>query len=227
MACAQSYGPQTISTYAVSIWDTIRFEILNGNDEDVATRAVDLVKAVTQTLSFGLTEATTNTPLAHFLKVIVETCAKELKDPSTKVARPAGSVLSTSSSISPAANAYIVENTVPSLIYLFKSTDSTNNRTAILEILNGFLDATATVYFADGGVDPERVPLSTLKDDLFEIYSKGFLGSSSEEVTYKLTALDGFRKLLSMKGFLAINEIGIVVQYFNDVVLHVEVEEPL
>ena len=67
--------------------------------------------------------------------------------------------------------------------------------------------------------DPEMIPLIIVKDDLFEVYSKGFLGSSSEETTYKLTALDGFRKLLSLKGVLTNNEIGIVVQYFDDVVL--------
>ena len=187
---------------------------------------MELVKAITQTLSFGLIEATANTPLANFLKAIVETCSKELKDPSTKVARPAGLVLSTCSSIGPASNKYLVEKTLPSLVMLFKSTESTNNRTAILEILNGFLDATATVYFSDGNSNPDKAALWALKDDLFEIYSKGFLSSSSAEITYKLTALDGFRKLLSMKGFLATNEIGIIVQYFDDVVLRLEVEEP-
>jgi len=109
---------------------------------------------------------------------------------------------------------------------LFKSTQSTNNRTAILDILNGFLGATASVFFSDGNSNPDKVALWALRDGLFEIYSKGFLGSSSEEVTYKLTALDGFRKLFSMKGFLATNEIGIIVQYFDDVVLRLEVEEP-
>jgi len=187
---------------------------------------MELVKAITESLSFGLIEATANTPLANFLKAIVEACSKELKDPSTKMARPAGFLLSTCSSIGSAPNKYLVEKTVPSLIMLFKSTESTNNRTAILDILNGFLDSTAAVYFSDVHSNPDKAALWALKDDLFEIYSRGFLGSSSAEVTYKLTALDGFRKLLSMKGFLATNEIGIVVQYFDDVVLRLEVEEP-
>ena len=202
-ACATNYGPQTIGTYANSIWDTVRFEILNANDEDVSSRALELLKAVTKTLSFGLIEAT-------------ETCNKELKDPEAKMARPAGTVLASCASVSPPANKFIFEKTLPILIMLFKETESVNKRTAILDILNGFLDATATLYT---NVDPESAPIMLIKDDLFDVYSKGFLGSSSDETIYKLTALDGFRKLLSLKGVLSINETGIVVQYFDDVVL--------
>ena len=222
-ACAQNYGPQTISTYATSIWDTIRFEILNANDEDISSRATELLQAITQSLSFGLVEATITSPLARFLKVVTETCSKELKDTETKMARPAGQVLSNCASVSLVANKLILEKTVPLLIMLFRETESINKRTAILDILNGFLDATGEV-FASGG-DPEMIPLMVVKDDIFEIYSKGFLGSSSEETTYKLTALDGFRKLLSLKGILTNNEIGIVVQYFDDVVLRDENED--
>jgi len=221
-ACATNYGPQTISTYASSIWDTIRFEILNSNDEDVSARALELVKAITQTLSFGLTEATRTSPLSQFLKTVTDTCMKELKDPEAKSARPAGTVLSTCAGVTPVANKVIVEKTLPILIMMFKETDSVNKRTVILDILNGFLDATASV-FTDA--DLSSIPIMLVKDDLFEVYSKGFLGSSSEEATYKLTALDGFKKLLSLKGVLANNEIGIVIQYFDDVVLRDENEE--
>ena len=219
-ACAQNYGPQTISTYATSIWDTIRFEILNANDEDISSRAIELLKSITQSLSFGLVEATPTSPLARFLKVVTETCSKELKDPETKMARLAGQVLSNCASVSLAANKFIMEKTIPLLIMLFRETESVNKRTAILDILNGFLDATGEISSSVG--DPEMIPLIIVKDDLFEVYSKGFLGSSSEETTYKLTALDGFRKLLSLKGVLTNNEIGIVVQYFDDVILRDE-----
>jgi hypothetical protein len=99
-----------------------------------------------------------------------------------------------------------------------------NKRTSVLEILNGLVDSTAKedIYVS---VDPQSIPIMSIKDDLFEVYSKGFLGSSSDETTYKLTALEGFRKLLSLKGILTNNEIGIVVQYFNDVVLRDENED--
>jgi len=223
-ACANNYGPQTIANYATSIWDTIRFEILNANDEDVSSQALDLLRAITATLSFGLSgEAPRVSALATFLKHIVETCSKELRDIEAKMARPAGKVLSTCSSVSAPSNKFIVERCIPQLIMLFRETDSTNKRTAILDVLNGFLDATKEVF---GEIkDVEEVPIMLCKDDLFEVYSKGFLGSGSEETTYKITALEGFRKLLALKGILSNNEIGIVVQYFDEVVLRDENEE--
>ena len=138
------------------------------------------------------------------------------------MARPAGKVLATCAEVSAAANKYIMEKTVPVLITLFRETQSVNKRTAILDILNGFLDAVAAVHTE---MDADSSPVMMIKDDLFEVYSKGFLGSTSEEATYKLIALDGFRKLLSLKGILSNNEIGIVVQYFNDVVLRDENED--
>ena len=112
---------------------------------------------------------------------------------------------------------------IPQLILLFRETDSTNKRTAILDVLNGFLDATREVFGETREV--EEVPIMLCKDDLFEVYSKGFLGSGSEETTYKITALEGFKKLLALKGILSNNEIGIVVQYFDDVILRDENEE--
>lgn len=183
-----------------------------------------MLKAITKSLSFGLSEATQTSPLARFLKVVTETCSKELSDPEAKMARPAGLVLSTCASISIPANKFILEKTIPRLIMLFRETESVNKRTSVLEILNGLVDSTTKegIYVS---VDPELIPIMPIKDDLFEVYSRGFLGSSSDETTYKLTALEGFRKLLSLKGILTNNEIGIVVQYFNDVVLRDENED--
>jgi DNA repair/transcription protein MET18/MMS19 len=221
-ACAENYGPQTISPYAASIWDTIRFEILSGNNEDISARVLETLQAITKSLSFGLVEATRTSPLAQFLKTVTETCTKELNDPEAKMARPAGKVLASCARVAPVSNKFIVEKTVPVLLQSFRENESVNKRTAILDILNGFLDATAVVY-PDASAD--SVPVMVLKDDIFEVYSKGFLGSNSEETTYKLTALDGFRKLLSLQGLLADNEIGIIVQYFNDVVLKDENED--
>ena len=61
---------------------------------------------------------------------------------------------------------------MPTLILYFRDTESVNKRTAILDILNGFLSATETVFV--DGEDPETIPVSVVKDDLFEVYSKGF-----------------------------------------------------
>ena len=147
---------------------------------------------------------------------------KELKDPESKTARSAGTVLSTCASVTPPANKVVVEKTIPIFIMMFRETDAVNTRTIILDILKSFLDATDLVF---KDADPSTIPITPVKDDIFEVLSKGFLGSSSEEATYKLTALDGFRKLLSLKGLLSSNEVGIVVQYFDDVVLRDENEE--
>jgi DNA repair/transcription protein MET18/MMS19 len=220
-ACATNYGPQTIDLYAASIWDTIRFEILNANDEDVSNRGLELLRAITQSLSFGLRDAASNTPLGKFLKVVTDACIKELKDTEAKSAKPAGKILAECASVSPASNRFIIEKTVPVLILLFRETNSVNKRTAILEILNGLLDSTKGTVEKD----TEQTSLLALTDDLFEVYSKGLLGSTSQEATYKLTALDGFKKLLTLPGVLATNEVGIIVQYFNDIVLRDENEE--
>jgi DNA repair/transcription protein MET18/MMS19 len=118
--------------------------------------------------------------------------------------------------VSPLSNQFIVEKAVPEFLSTFRETNSVTLRTTILSNLNGLLDATFTVY---ENQEPENMPVFVLKDDLFEVYSKGFLGSTSEETVYKGTALDGFRKLFRLKRFLMNNEIGIIIQYFNDVVL--------
>ena len=221
-ACVTNYGPQTIDLYAVSMWDTIRFEILNANDEDVSNRGLELLQAITKSLSFGLREAASNTPLGKFLKVITDACVKELKDTEGKSAKPAGRILAECASVSYPANRFLIERTMPVLILLFRETNSVNKRTAILEILNGLLDSTKSILAEK---EAEGNPLLALTDDLFDVYSKGFLGSTSQEATYKLTALDGFKKLMAIPGVLANNEVGIVVQYFNDIVLRDENEE--
>jgi hypothetical protein len=203
-----------MSTYATSIWDPIRFEILNAFDKDTSTQSLALLKALVKSLSFGLKDATPQTPLGQFLKTVLETCIKEIRDPEGKSALPAGKILSACASVSPAANSFVVSRSVPTLIAELRSTEDTKKRSSFLEILNGLLDATS-----------EPASLEHFKDDLFQVYSKGFLGSSYLEAEYKIAALEGLKKLCGITGLLTTNEVAIVVQYLNDAILHDENED--
>jgi DNA repair/transcription protein MET18/MMS19 len=208
------------------MWDAVRFEILNANDDEISSYAINLLKAIIKSLSFGLLEPTKTSPLGLFLKNVTEICLKELKDIESKMARPAGKLLSACASVSIPAYKYISEVTIPILVALFRESESVNKWTAVLQVLNGFLDMELSSLNDGGGeINPLTMILLLFKDNLFEIYSKGLLGSSSSQITYKITALEGFRNLLSIKGLLAPNEIGTIVQYLNNIVLHDENED--
>lgn len=233
-ACALSYGPQTMSTHSNQIWDAVKFEILNSTDEDeLAIEALQVGKAIAESLSFGLNIAPPPTsPLARYLKGIVKECLKLLQEPQQKQAKPAGQILAKVATASEAAYAYIIQNTLPALLLIYSDAEGIAKQRALLEVLNLLLESMLKVYGTWGDMTVGQSPLMAnslgeFREKLFEMYSQALMGSSKEEAGFMVTALRGLALLSRARKFLEESEVGMVVQYLDEVALEVQEKEEL
>ncbi|KAI5846119.1 RNAPII transcription regulator C-terminal-domain-containing protein [Tricharina praecox] len=223
-ACALSYGPTTISAQSSQLWDAVKFEILNSAaDDEMANAALDVLKAVASSLSTGLTISPPPTvPLARYLKSIIKECLELLKEPQQKQAKPAGQILAAVATASAPAHAFVIQSTLPALLLIYSDAGAIAKQRALMQCLNRFFDSSVAIYGAWTDAIPSPAienPLDLHKEKLFQIYSQALMGSNKDEKSFRQTAMRGLGKLCNIRQFLEDSEIGMVVQYLDEIAL--------
>ena len=225
-ACASSYSLTTVSNYSVTLWDSLKFEILNVQEEDLAEEALTSLQAIAIRLSRGLDSTDPKTPLARYLRPITKECNEQLHEPQQKQAKPAGQILSALGIASSVAFYLIVKTVVPPLNTLYQDADSIGKQRALLEVLVQLLDSAITVYGTPSIPAPSTTtenPLEPFKDRLYELSSQALMSTAADEVSFRVVALKALLRLCLLRRCLQDNEIGMAVQYFDEIVL---VEDP-
>ena len=225
-ACASSYSVTTVSSYSVTLWDSLKFEILNAQEEDLAEEALVSLQAIAIRLSRGLDSTDPKTPLARYLRPITKECNEQLHEPQQKQAKPAGQILSALGIASAVAFYLIVKTVIPPLNTLYQDADSIGKRRALLEVLVQIMDSAIAIYGTPSILAPARTienPLEPFKDRLFELTSQALMSTAADEVSFRVVALKAVLRLCLLRKYLQDNEIGMAVQYFDEIVL---VEDP-
>lgn len=221
-ACATSYSLMTVSNYSVTLWDSIKFEILNVQEEDLAEEALKVLQAIATRLGQGLQSTDLKTPLATYLRPITKECNEQLQEPQHKQAKPVGQILSAIGVASPVAFYLIVRSVLPPLSTLYQGADSIAKQRALLEVLVQLLDSAIAVYGSPSIPAPKTSinnPLTPFKDRLFELNSQALMSTAIEEVSFRVVALRALLRLCLLQDYLQENEIGMVVQYLDDIAL--------
>ena len=221
-ACALSYGITTVSSYSTTLWDSLKFEILNVEEEDLAEEALLSLQAIAIRLSRGLDSTDPKTPLARYLRPITKECNEQLQEPQQKQAKPAGQILSVLGIASPITFFLIVKAVVPSIITLYQDAGSIAKQRALLEVLVRILDSAIAVYETpsiSGPITQAENPLGPFKQRLFELSSQALMSSAADEVSFRVVALKALLRLCLLRRYLQDNEVGMAVQYFDEIVL--------
>lgn len=221
-ACVLSYGITTVSSYSITLWDSLKFEILNVQEEDLAEEALLSLQAIAIRLSRGSDSTDPKTPLARYLRPITKECNEQLQEPQQKQAKPAGQILSALGEASPVTFFLIVKAVVPSMMTLYQDAGSIAKQRALLEVLVRILDSAIAVYEApsiSGPITQAENPLGPFKQRLFELSSQALMSSAADEVSFRVVALKALLRLCLLRRYLQDNEIGIAVQYFDEIVL--------
>lgn len=221
-ACALSYGITAVSNYSITLWDSLKFEILNVQEEDIAEEALVSLQAIAIRLGRELDSTDSKTPLARYLQPITKECNELLQEPQHKQAKPAGQILSALGIASPVTLFLIVKAVVPSMVTLYQDADSIAKQRALLEVLIQIFDSAIAVYGTPSTSAPATKvenPLEPFKDRLFELNSQALMSSVADEVSFRVTALKALLRLCLLRGYLQENEIGMAVQYFDEIVL--------
>lgn len=221
-ACANSFSVGVISNYAITLWDSLKYEILNDQDEDLAGDALVALQVIATKLSEGLTSTSQTTHLARYIRPITKECNEQLQAPQHKQAKSAGQILNALARSSSIALDLIVKAVVPPVLTLYQDADSIASQKALLEVLIQLYDAAVVLDRIPGAMwssnDVEH-PLVPFKDRFFELFSQALMSSPSEEVSFRIVALTGLLRLCQLRNYLQDSEIGLFVQYLDEIVL--------
>lgn len=211
-----------MANYSITLWDSLKFEILNVQEEDLADEALVALRAIAVKLSQGLTSADAKTPLARYLRPVTEECNEQLREPQHKQAKPAGQILSSLGTSSPIAFYLIVKAAVAPMLTLYQDAGGIAKQRAILEVFVQILDSGLAVFGTSSSTDPfpeVENPLDAFKDRLFELFSQALMSAATEELSFRIVALKGLVRLCTLRKYLQENEIGLAVQWLDEIVL--------
>lgn len=221
-ACALAYDVTTMASYSITLWDSLKYEILNVQDEDLADEALVALRAIAVKLSQGLTSTDAKTPLARYLRPVTKECNEQLQEPQHKQAKPAGRILSSLGTASPVAFYLIVKAAVAPMLTLYQDAGGIANQREILEVLVQILDSGLGIFGTPSSTDPfpeVENPLDGFKDRLFELFSQALMSTATEELTFRIVALKGLLRLCMLRKYLQDNEVGLAIQWLNEIVL--------
>jgi DNA repair/transcription protein MET18/MMS19 len=221
-ASVTEYGPRTVSLYAVTLWDALKFEVLNVQEEDLAREALTGLAAIARTLSQG-----TPGSLNAYLKPIIKECNEHLEDAPTKQSQASARFLQSIANVSPEVTGILLAGVLPNLFLLFQTADTMAKRRGLLEVLVQLIKANIDVYgdwraMGPGGEHVGNNALAQFRDQALEVMLNGLETAPSKEVSFRLVCLDGLIQLSKTRGLLSDEDVGKIIQLLHSIVIREE-----
>jgi DNA repair/transcription protein MET18/MMS19 len=222
-ACVTEYGPRTVSLYSITLWDALKFEILNVQEEDLAKEALSGLAAIARTLS-----TSTSGPLNAYLRPITKECNEHLEDAPTKQSQAAARILHSIANVSAEVTSILLAGVLPTLFLLFQNADTMAKRRGLLEVLVQLVRANIDVYgdwrtMGPAGDQAGDNALLQFRDQALEVMFSGLETAPAKEVSFRLVCLDGLLQLSKVRQLLDDENVGRIIQLLHAVVIH---EEP-
>lgn len=211
-----------MSQYSITLWDSLKFEILNAQEPELADEALTTLEAIAVCLSKNQMDISLRSSLAQYLRPIAKECNEHLQEPTNRQAKAAGEILSRLCSANALTLNNLVKAVLPSSLTLYQDVGTIPKQRSLLEILNTLLESAISVlgtWISRESKSPSENTLEKFKDQLLEIYSQALMSTIREEVSFRCTAAIGLLRLSKLRDLLQENEIGLVVQYFDEILL--------
>lgn len=210
-----------MSRYSISVWDTLKFEILHAQEEIIAKESLRVLQCLARRLSTITTKSQTSA-LVQFLKPITKECNEQLREPQQKQAQPARQILRSLSSASLTSFTLIIQDVIVPLLTVYQHADGIAKQRGLLETFVVLFDSAIDIlgtWTTPGSDFPQENPFSPFEERLLEIFSQALMGSAKDETSFRLTSMQGLLRLSILRGFLQDNEIGLFVQYLDEILL--------
>jgi DNA repair/transcription protein MET18/MMS19 len=221
-SAVQEYGPGTIALYSITLWDALKFEILNVQEEDLAEEALNGLAGIARTLSQG-----TPGPLNAYLRPIIKECNEHLEDAPTKQSQASARILHKIAGVSADVTNILLSGVLPHLFRLFQTADTMAKRRGLLEVLSQLIRANIDVYgdWRSIGTAGEQSPTNALTEfrvQALEIMLNGLETAPIKEVSFRLVCLGGLLQLSKARQLLDDDDIGRIIELFHAIVIKEE-----
>ena len=219
-ASVNEYGPSTISLYSITLWDALKFEILNVQEEDLAEEALNGLAAIARTLSQGASG-----PLNAYLRPIIKECNEHLEDAPTKQSQASARILYKIAQVSAEVANVLLAGVLPTLFLLFQNADTMAKRRGLLEVLIQLVSANIAIYgdWRSPGVVRDQVAtniLTQFREQSLDIFLNGLESAPAKEVSFRLVCLNGLLQLSKARQLLSDEDIGKTIQALQSVIIH-------
>lgn len=223
IACIGNYEPRTISLYSVTLWDALKFEILNEQEQDLADSSLEALALIARQLPLASEGA-----LTAYLKPIVKECNEHLEDAPTKQSEAAGKILNSIAKATPDIADFIIKGVVPALLTLFQSSESIAKRRGLVEVLNKLLEAVETVSAQwqtrdeDGIITKDRATAHALQaftQEFVNILLQAVMSAPKSEISFRLFSLQGLELMLKIRQLLSTSDTERVLDACTDIVI--------
>ncbi|KAJ4322015.1 hypothetical protein N0V94_002594 [Neodidymelliopsis sp. IMI 364377] len=219
-ASVNEYGARTISLYSITLWDALKFEILNVQEEDLAEEALNGLASIAQTLSRG-----TNGPLNAYLRPIIKECNEHLEDAPTKQSQASARILHKIAQVSPEVTNILLAGILPNLFLLFQNADTMAKRRGLLEVLIQLIRANIAVYGGwrspgPAGEQADTNALIQFRGQSLEVLLNGLESAPAKEVSFRLVCLTGLLHLSKARQLLNDEDVGKIIQALQSIVIH-------
>lgn len=238
LECIRNYT--NVSNFSITIWDTLKWEIWNGENDDFINRSIDNIAAIASRLGQQQLEmGDDNNELAKYVNYVTQECITIFTDDTKKrIILPCVRILSKIASTSPHAFTLVFRNTLPTLFTLWHRLDTIADKTRLVESLNIVLETRLTFSSSisdardashlptkDGDVDKGMAMMEAnfdnFRENLIELYFGATSRSSSDlelqiATTKGLTLLATIRNNSTNRPFLNSFEQGTIIEKLNE-----------
>jgi DNA repair/transcription protein MET18/MMS19 len=219
-ASVSEYGPRTVSLYSITLWDALKFEILNVQQEDLAQEALMGLASIARTLSQG-----TSGPLNAYLRPIIKECNEHLEDAPTKQSQASARILQSIADVSAEVTNILLAGVLPNLFLLFQTADTMAKRRGLLEVLVQLIRANIDVYgdwcvMGPAGDQAGNNALAQFHNEALEVMINGLETAPAKEVSFRLVCLDGLSQLSKVRQLLSDEDVGRIIQLLHAIVIH-------
>ena len=206
-----------MSQHATTLWDGLKYEIFNAQDESLVSEVLTTITAVVGSLSAS-DDRVASSYLEQWLQPVIKECNERLQEPQHKQAKPAREVLRACAEASFPSLEIILKGVFPPLLTLYQDSASTDERRAILKHISYILLAILHCVRTHSDVNVSGL-LSPLKEQLFETFCQALMSAPADEVSLRLLAIECLSTSCVIPHFLSSAEVGMVVQHLDEIVL--------
>ncbi|KAF2674221.1 ARM repeat-containing protein [Microthyrium microscopicum] len=225
-----SYGPRTVALYSITLWDAVKYEILQVQEDDLAVESLRVLAGISMALDKGSRDG-----LVAYLKPVIKESNEHLEDAPTKQSDAACRILySIASSTADSCN-IIIAGVLPHLFQLYQATEDVPKKRSLVQVLAKLIEATCVV-FGDWQRAPPlneddtptvsivygRAANSSLKEfsnQAFELLTRALVGAPVRTVSFRLSLLDTTLQLSKAREILNDSQISSLIRLLNDIIL--------
>lgn len=251
-SAVQSYSVDTVSQSANKLWDSLKFEVWNGENDQWIQCSLDLLRETAASLDRTPSDwSDKNSPVYTFIINALAECRDRIKDKPTTYVRTSGHIFNALASATP-LTFYLTSRTVmPIVDTLAQAHSGGPERTYVLEVLNGILGARLSqtdVANVSGTRDTKISPeieqykttglstmstfFSSFKDRLLEIYHEGIVQiinstRATDDLSHCVPSIKGIELLFRIPSYLSESEKGMVVDELVQIALKADQKEDI